>query len=187
MSSQSFPQEQSRTQESADSGYRSLPTLASPFPRGIRVTVLAAFSDQKEIALGVWQGACMDEPSAAALAMEDLWDDALKPQADANHCWPRCETESIDLLPPENSVIARYRWAWYEVNVSAQSEDGSTAHVGTWQGAANDKGDAQRRALDELWDDRLDCASCSAVCTTQKLDEAPEKFSASSPSERQRA
>ena len=54
----------------------------------------------------------------------------------------------------------------YRVTVIAVADDGEETELGTTTVVAETKADAQAKAMDELWDSRLDSASCSAVFNT---------------------
>jgi len=60
---------------------------------------------------------------------------------------------------------------FFEVRVKAvqHSAPGKPqVEVGTWQGLAEDETQAQRKAVDALWDARLDAASCNPICTARE-------------------
>ncbi|AJW47698.1 MULTISPECIES: hypothetical protein [Ralstonia] len=52
----------------------------------------------------------------------------------------------------------------YSVTVEAVGDDVAVTVLGIIKVAADNKPEANRKALDILWDDRLDAASCSARC-----------------------
>lgn len=60
---------------------------------------------------------------------------------------------------------------FFEVRVKAvqHSAPGKPkVEVGTWQGLAENETQAQRKAVDALWDARLDAASCNPICTARE-------------------
>lgn len=61
------------------------------------------------------------------------------------------------------------RTATYDVTVYACAENGEETNLGTVTLAAPNKSEAQRKAHDELWDPRLDAASCKARYELTKL------------------
>lgn len=54
----------------------------------------------------------------------------------------------------------------YRVQVFACASDGERISLGIWEGEAIDADDARRKALDTLWDSRLDSASMHAEFKT---------------------
>lgn len=61
---------------------------------------------------------------------------------------------------------------FYTVEVDAVGDDQSVARVGIVQLATRDKTTARNKALDNLWDSRLDAASCTARCHIEPLEAA---------------
>lgn len=59
----------------------------------------------------------------------------------------------------------------YEVHVDAVADDGEVSRLGTYRCTAASRKEARREALDALWDDRLDSASCSPRVDIRTLDD----------------
>jgi len=61
----------------------------------------------------------------------------------------------------------------YRVQVYYKHEDdGPWYPLGTWEGDAKDRQDAERKAMDELWDERLDSL---ARCDIEEITDEDEE------------
>lgn len=57
----------------------------------------------------------------------------------------------------------------FDVGVSYEDEHGEVHPLATWSGVAADQQDAEAKAADAHWDDRLTAASCAQVFTTAEI------------------
>lgn len=57
----------------------------------------------------------------------------------------------------------------YRVKVYAQAETGESVFLGSKLVESSDARSAQTQAIDELWDPRLTCASCSPKAIIQTV------------------
>lgn len=58
---------------------------------------------------------------------------------------------------------------WYDVTVCAVAENGEESRLGTVRVQASSLSNAQRLAMAELWDERLNAASCHARYESETL------------------
>lgn len=64
----------------------------------------------------------------------------------------------------------------YLVTIVAVGDDGSRSSLGSVEVVAADDDEARNKALDELWDNRLDAASCTPAFTLEIQDTSDRNF-----------
>lgn len=73
-----------------------------------------------------------------------------------------CSSLCIAISLPFTASRENHQLNKYEVTVFAVGDDGDETKLGTASVEATSLVDAQRLAIDELWDARLDSAGCKA-------------------------
>lgn len=110
----------------------------------------------------------------------EKWDDESESQC--NDRCPKCNREIEPYISDDGSVsedridaafvkaMSNMNLSLFQVEVEAVGDDESTADLGIVEVIANDDLAAKTKALELLWDSRLDSAGCSPRYHTERLD-----------------